>query len=197
MIEDYQDDYYSTTKQKTKESNKEGMVLFVFVIWVIFATILIVISFPQITTTLRNIQRNNSEETKNNTVENDNYSNVTLYFVKMQDYSKYSLLGFKTNVKKTGESLIHDAIEGLLKGATDNALKYGAISTIPASTKLIGATVSSNVAFIDLSYNFLPKGITHSSTDYVDKAKWQFLKTLQDIDPSIKNVVILVEGKQI
>ncbi len=103
---------------------------------------------------------------------------------------------YTQNVAKTGESVYHDAIEGLLQGAGYEALGSGAVSFIASGTTLNGLTVSQGTAFVDFSSNFTMSG-SNWGAGGLEAAKKQVEKTLLAVDSSIQKVVILVDGTEL
>lgn len=197
MIEDLQDiSEHSISIHDDGQPNRAGMLLIAFIAWVIFTTVIILVSAPKIQIALQQtnavevfMNRKELRETADNTT-------VTLYFVEPKDAENYGLIGFKTDVRKGTSTSYHDALEGLLKGPSDQALSYGAISMIPKGTRLKGVSISNKIAYVDLSSEFLEKGGSFDK-NYVDTARWQMLKTLQAVDTSVREVEILINGKRI
>ena len=194
MVEDWQEEYVQNKDHyRNDEPNRRGMFLVAFILWVIFATVMIITARPKI---IKTLEETNAVEVFKNRKElrQKNISTeVVLYFANLKDNSKYTLTGFKTDVVQTGESKLHDAVEGLLKGPTDAVLKHGAVTMIPKGTSLNGLTVSNKIAFVDLSSEFTADG----NSDYKGAARWQILKTLQAVDSSITRLIILIDGEEI
>jgi len=90
----------------------------------------------------------------------------------------------------TGD-LYHGTIEALLNGPTKDALAEGAVSCIPADTRLIGLTVSSQIVYVDLSKDFLSSTVWEQAGH--DGASTQITRTLKALN-GIRDAVILIEG---
>lgn len=197
MIEDFQDDYKPTSGPKPGEKNKAGMLLLVFIIWVIYAATMIIISAPRIVST---VKKTNAIEILKNRKELINKAEsvqATLYFVNYNNLSAPTFTAYKTRVKQTGVSAYHDVLEGLLQGPTDVALSFGSITLIPQGTKLNGVTVSGKTAFVDLSSDFIVSYQNEVDTDYIKTAHQQILKTLNTVNNEITDLVLLVNGQEI
>ena len=79
------------------------------------------------------------------------------------------------------------------RGLQSEALSIGAISFIAKGTSLIGLTVSENTVFVNLSESFMNSGSAWG-TGGLDTACKQITRTLQALNPEIKNVVIMIDG---
>lgn len=114
---------------------------------------------------------------------------TTVYFLVPDRLAQPKLEPFVVPAYSTS---YHAAIEALLAGPSVEALRLGAISYIPPDTRLIGLTVSYEIAYINLSEAFLtptigePEGYTWRTA--------QIMQTLVRY-PGIRDVIILVEGK--
>lgn len=108
--------------------------------------------------------------------------------------SSYVLVNQK--VPKTGSTQYHDVIEALLSGTSHEALSSRAISYIDSGTTLIGLTVSSGTAFVNLSSSFTGSGSSWGP-EGLDVACGQITRTLQAADSSIRKVIILVNGDEL
>lgn len=197
MIEDLQDDYKNISGPRPGETNRAGMLLVVFIIWVIYAATILIISYPKIVSSLK---KTNAIEVIKNRKELINYTEttqVTLYYVNYNEQSQPTFMAYRTRVNQTGVSEYHDALEGLLSGPTETALSYGSITSIPQGTKLIGVTVSGKTAFVDLTSDFIISYQSAADKDYIETSRQQLLKTLSAINNEITDVVILVESKEI
>ncbi len=197
MIEDLQDEYKSISLHDDDEPNRAGMLLVAFVVWVIFTSVILLISRPKIQVALQQTDAIQVFKDRKSLREQTAYSTATLYFVDMKDFSKFGLIGFKTDVPQGTASAFHDALEGLLQGPSNQALSYGAITMIPKGTKLNGVTVSNRIAYVDLSSEFLVSSEQELYTNYRETARWQLLKTLQAVDATLREVVIIVNGAEI
>ncbi len=197
MIEDLQDVNNSyQIHEDNGQPNRAGMLLLAFIVWVVFSTVIILVSAPKIQVALKETNAVEVFRNRKNLRDTADQTTITLYFVEMKDYSEYGLLGFKTDVRKGTAGDYHDALEGLLQGPSDQALSHGAISMIPKGTKLNGVTVSNRIAYVDFSSEFIEQNVTIDE-NYQETARWQILKTLQAVDASLREVEILINGKRI
>lgn len=93
-------------------------------------------------------------------------------------------------VTSQGKLFHHEVVEHLLSGPPEAALRDGAITFIPAGTRLIGLTVSNQIAFVDLSEAF----VEPSAWDPDLNLRVSQLKRTLMQEQSIRDVVVLVEG---
>jgi len=91
---------------------------------------------------------------------------------------------------------MHQAVEMLIKGPDSAALEEGAITGFDENTSLIGLSESNGVYFIDLSSDFLNSGMVLGK-EGLDITKSQIFDTLQSQDPTMTNLVIMIDGNPI
>lgn len=197
MIEDLQDEIQNEQPQKTKKTHRKGWFLFIaFLVWIVYASIIILAFLPNMIRAVRQSDivhvLENREELKNAAQTRE--ARLCFAIPKSDGSSAYVLCSQR--VRKTGASVYHDAIEGLLAGPGPEALAVGAISFIEEGTSLIGLTVSANTAFVNLSEAFTSSGSSWGPNG-LDTAIRQIHKTLLAIDPSIRNVIVLVDGNEL
>ena len=111
---------------------------------------------------------------------------ATLYFLS-QDGT--SLVPEKRSIKKGPERLEELVVSELIKGPVQS----GHIAIIPPSVKLLSVTSSDNIAFIDLSQDFLP--VDKESPDKRALMIYSIVNTLTELD-GIDKVQFLIEGKK-
>lgn len=197
MIEDLQDELQNEQPQKTKKTHRKGWFLFVaFLIWIIYASIIILSFLPKMIRAVRASEIVHIIENREEIMQAAQTREAKLCFAipKSDGSSTYVLCSQR--ITKTGASTYHDVIEGLLDGPGPEALAVGAISFIENGTTLIGLTVSANTAFVNLSEAFTSSGSSWGPNG-LDTAIKQIHKTLQAVDSSIKNVIILVDGNEL
>lgn len=187
MIEDLQDEFSAYSKPKKQASPKTVLFALVFVLWVIFSAIYILVSLPAMRSALKETDAVRIIKNARSYRISAESSPYTLYFV---NPSNGAVMPFEANVVYSGSDRFHDAMEGLLRGPTDAALSGGYLSYIASGTRLLGITVSSGYAFVDLSTEF-------ASSSNMEMAKRQILLTLSALDESVKNLVILVNGTEL
>lgn len=195
MIEDLQDELQQEQPQKKeKPQRSKGAFLFLaFIVWIIYAAVIILASLPKM---IRAVRESNITETVAN-MEDIRMAAETRYArlcfaIPKQDGSA-SFVVCTQRIKKTGASEYHDVIEGLLSGPQSEALSIGAITYIAKGTSLIGLTVSEGTAFVNLSEGFMDSG-KNWGTGGLDTACKQITRTLQALDPNIKNTIIMIDG---
>ena len=86
----------------------------------------------------------------------------------------------------------HAVVEALLEGPPPQALGDGLVTCIPRDTKIRGLSVSHEIAFVDLSKEFLNPTVWERDT--YDARTTQVTRTLKALQ-GIRDVVILVEGE--
>lgn len=89
--------------------------------------------------------------------------------------------------KRLGGDMYHDALEALLAGPDEAAIRDGAATFIRKGTRLIGCTLSKKTLFISLSKEFL------NSPD-LNKAYRQIEKTATDFT-QVDAIMLIVDGK--
>ncbi len=94
-----------------------------------------------------------------------------------------------TKVEKGGSSEYHDVLEGLLSGPGEDALKEGNVSLIAEKTKLEGFAYSTDICFVCLSSEFL-------ESPNLEIAKKQIVETIKNLNPSLNEVVIIINGQE-
>ena len=106
------------------------------------------------------------------------------------DVALYSIEGI---VNASAESKVgftdtdHLRIEALLASPTEENLKDGLVSFIEEKTRLIGLSIRDDIAYVELSENFL-------SAPDLDKAKRQIEETLRIGHPDLR-VAIIVDNQ--
>ncbi len=196
MIEDLQDELQIQKPQKRKSKRRIPITLLAFLIWIPYAAIIGLIATPN---AIVAIQQSGVKNYIQGAIAQKNQSKtrqVALCFIIPSSDGTLSHRMYSQSVIKTGESVYHDAIEGLLQGAGYEALSCGALSFIASGTTLNGLTVSQGTAFVDFSSSFTTSG-SNWGTGGLEAAKEQVEKTLMAVDASIKKVVILVDGTEL
>lgn len=194
MIEDLQDEIQDIRPQKKRKHS--SFLLLAFLLWFPYSIIIGIIAAPKVIVTFR---ESGVQDYISNAISQKNQSKtreISLCFIIPSLDSHLSYHMYTQQVSKTGESIYHDATEGLLAGAGYDALGSGAVSFIASGTKLNGLTVSQGTAFVDFSSEFTTSG-SNWGTGGLEAAKEQVEKTLKALDSSIKKVVILVDGLEL
>ena len=197
MIEDLQDELQKDQPVKTKKTHSRKAVLFfAFILWLVYAAIIILSSLPRILVAVR---ESDISKTLSNLAEirqSAQTREAKLCFVIPKSDGSTSLVVCNQKISKTGATEYHDVVEGLLEGPKEEALSAGAISYIEQGTSLIGLTVSGSTAFVNLSESFTSSG-SYWGPNGLDTACKQITRTLQILDPKIEDVIIMVDGEQL
>ncbi len=197
MIEDLQDEMQHEETTRDRKQHSRGRFLFLaFVVWILYATILIVVSLPKMVVAVREADLAKTVETLKAQRMTAQTRDAQLCFVVPKSDGSTGFVVCTQRVQRTGASEYHDVIQGLLDGPSEEAFSQGAISYIAKGTELIGLTVSSNTVFVDLSESFTSSGSSWGPGG-LETACRQIEKTLEALNPSIRNVVILVDGEEL
>ena len=197
MIEDLQDELQKDQPVKTKRTHSRKAVLFfVFVLWLIYAAIIILSSLPRILVAVKESDISKTISNLDEIRRSAQTMDAKLCFVIPKADGSTSLVVCNQKITKTGATEYHDVIEALLDGPKEEALSAGAISYIDQGTSLIGLTVSGNTAFVNLSESFTSSG-SYWGPSGLDTACKQITRTLQVLDPKIENVIIMVDGEEL
>ncbi|MCF0238611.1 MAG: GerMN domain-containing protein [Sphaerochaetaceae bacterium] len=195
MIEDIQYDLLASQENipKKEKSVSRGFVLtIIFIIWLLYASLIILISFSKIKTSIIDSGILSIFKDYEGYVEDVAKKEVTLSFVLPSSGGSKQVLVTQLG-SRTGVSGYHDVIEALLKGPSDSALALGAISMIDEKTELLGLSVSGNTAFVDLSGDFAGSGADWG-TEGFENACSQVKETLKAFDSNLTDIVIMING---
>ena len=197
MIEDLQDELQKDQPVKTKRPHsRTAVLLFAFIVWLIYAAIIILSSLPRIIVAVRESDLSKTISNIDEIRRSAQTMDAKLCFVIPKPDGSTSLIVCNQKITKTGATEYHDVIEALLEGPKDEALSAGAISYIEKGTSLIGLTVSGNSAFVNLSESFTSSG-SYWGPNGLDTACKQIARTLQVMNPRIENVIIMVDGEEL
>ena len=197
MIEDLQDELPQEQPKKKERPFRRGLFLFIaFIVWIFYAAAIILISLPKMIKAVNESDIAQIIENAGQLNEAVKTREVRLCFVVPSSDGSAAFVICSQKTERTGASGYHDIIEGLLKGPGKQALSMGAISFIAEGTSLLGLTVSEETAFVNLSESFTGSGSSWGPAG-LEAACRQISATLQEYDPAIKKVVILVDGKEL
>ncbi len=197
MIEDLQDELQKEQPVKAKKTHSRRAVLFfVFILWIIYAAVIILSSLPRILSAVKDSDISKTISHLDEIRKSAQTADAKLCFVIPKSDGSTSLVVCNQKITKTGATEYHDVIEGLLSGPKEEALSAGAISYIEQGTSLIGLTVSGSTAFVNLSESFTSSG-SYWGPSGLDTACKQVARTLQVLNPNIKDVIILVDGEEL
>ena len=195
MIEDLQDEQQEQQLEQTKKPRRsKGAILFLaFVVWILYAAVIILSSLPKMIKAVREsgIAQTIADRNEIRMAAETKFARLCFAIPKADGSASFVIC--TQRISKTGASDYHDVIEGLLAGPQSEALSIGAISFIAKGTTLIGLTVSESTVFVNLSANFTNSGSTWGPGG-LETAYKQITRTLQALNPEIKNVVIMIDG---
>lgn len=198
MIEDLQDELQAPQpeKKETKPRRRGGFLLLAFVIWLVFAGVMTLVFMPKMVAAFRDSDIVGELSRLDERKEANTTTDARLCFVIPKSDGTTRIVTCSQKVTRTGATGYHDVIEGLLEGPGPQALSTGAISFIEKGTSLIGLTVSEDTAFVNLSETFTSSG-SNWGAGGLETACRQITMTLQDYDPGIRKVVILINGSEL
>lgn len=189
MDNDVNDQFTQFSEKQKPDARKRSVFLVVTGVWFTFCLIWVLLYFPRM--------RDAVKETDFFNV----ISNISEYSV-LPDTKTADLFFFdidenpvkvNSRIVITGATDYHDAIEGLLRGPDNNALIQGAVTCIPNGTVLKGLTVQGRWAFINLSQDFLNQTDPWTRNS-IELASRQILLTLNSLDNTITDLIILIDG---
>lgn len=196
MIEDLQDEFQEEKPRhkKAKGLGRGAFLALAFVFWILYAGIAGVISAPKAIVAVREsgVIGYLDSIMKQRGLPDTHQALVCYAIPRSQTKVVYRL--FTQEVPRTGATIYHDAMEGLLSGPSQEALSNGAVTFIAQGTTLRGLTVSENVAFVDFSGEFASSG-SNWGPGGLETARIQIESTLKAVDASLERVIILVDGE--
>jgi len=176
--------------QKPNRSNQPWL-LYGYLAVIVFSVILVLVAFPKMRQALHDSQMISLVSTYLDQSKNQSETSheITLAFPIPKNDGQFSYESFAMQSMAAASS--HEIMEALFTGPSKAALSAGAVSFIPSGTRLIGLTISDQIAFIDVSKEFLQPSIWEQHQHVLKKE--QILRTLKSNVP-VKDVVLLVEG---
>ncbi len=166
-------------------------VPYAWIILFVLSTLIVLIALPHMRDAYRNsrmgdlIQRHRMQQQESVTQQ----TTSVLYAIPRATGSDFSFVSYSVPLLTPTR---HAVVEALLAGPPQQALRDGAVTCIPRETKLRGLSVSHEIAFVDLSKEFLNPTVWEPDT--YDARISQLTRTLTALQ-GIRDVVILVEGK--
>jgi spore germination protein GerM len=182
-------------EKKLEDGTGHRWLLYAWLILIVVLLIMVLLTLPSIVRSLESSQmielvRNHLDEQKpKKESPEENKTTVSVVFPIPMPGSSFRFQVFPTTV--VGSRLYHETVEAVLAGPSAAALSQGAVSCIPIGTSLIGLTVSTRVAYIDLSKEFLNDTVWGEIG--FDASIEQLRRTMRMFD-AIKDIVILIEG---
>lgn len=182
MIDDIQDGITLYSDEKPRMT-RVALFAAIAVIWLAFAALCAVLFIPGIKKTAGETEIFRIILHLGEYRHFDLKKDVDLFFVSGQ--SEPQTVKVHTNAIPTNFSDYHDVLEALFQGPPDEALDAGLITYIPKTVKFLGVTVSCGTAFVNVSEDL------GNDSEIASK---QIIDTLSNIDGSISNLVILING---
>ena len=168
------------------EKPRKRHPLILFLIWVLFSLVVVALGYPRVRSSIEDSGVLEVLKTSGLSSQSQaNTRNVEVVFIQYPQTFKT----FTVQQSRLGGSAYHDTFEALLSGPSLEILKTGAVSYIHADTTLIGVTLSSSILYVDLSKEYLLSPDLETARQQIRRTALAFLR--------VKDVVILVEGKQL
>lgn len=195
MIEDLQDEFQEEKPRRRKRNGlgRGTFLALAFAFWILYAGLIGIICAPRAIVSIRESGVVGYIESvmEQRSLPSTHKASICFAIPISQTDVAYRL--FSQDVPRTGATSYHDAIEGLLQGPGQEAFASGAITFIAQGTTLRGLTVSEGVAFVDFSSEFSSSGSNWGSGG-LETARIQVESTLKAVDPSLRQIIILVNG---
>ena len=175
-----------------ESKQRPAWIVYAWIIILVLAALTLVISLP--------IMRRAFEESKMGPLikahlatseQTQDVQASVLFPVPASGLDQYTFRSFSIPVSNRSR---HALLEALLAGPPYEALAAGAVTFIPSGTRLIGVTVSYEVAYVDVSRTFLD--LTPWESEGHTLKVSQLTRTLT-ASPGIRDVIILVEGTRL
>ena len=115
-----------------------------------------------------------------------------LYFVAVDPSGKLFLKSVIRSIPAS-DSPLRDTLDALLSGPTGQELNLGLLSMIPTGSRLLGATVKGDTAYLDFSESFRFNGM---GLDGMNAQLRQIVYAATEF-PTVKSVQLLIEGKKV
>ena len=176
-------------EQKPNKSNQPWL-LYGYLAVIVFSVILVLVALPKMRQALHDSQMITLVSTyiAQSKTQTDTSHEIILEFPVPKNDGQFTYERF--TLQSTAAVSTHEIMEALFAGPSKAVLSAGAVSFIPSGTRLIGLTISDQIAFIDVSKEFLQPTIWEQQ--HMLK-KEQILRTLKS-NVAVKDVVLLVEG---
>jgi hypothetical protein len=177
------------------DSKDQPWLLYAWLILIIALLVLGIVSLPRIVDSIEEsrmlvlIRSHLVQKALDKESPDSNLRLVSLAFPIPGADSSFTFEDFPVRV--AGKRVYHETIESLLFGPSVAALARGAVSFIPIGTTLIGLSVSNQIAFVDLSDDFLVQ--TSFGESGAEGAIAQIKRTLRMFD-GVRDIVILIDG---
>lgn len=176
-------------------NSKQPWLLYGWLVVIIFSVVLVLVTLPKMRMAIHESQMvplvsSYLEQARN---QDDPITEIPLQFpIPVTNSHGFSYATFLVPTENNPNT--HAIVEAILHGPTSTALSEGAISHIPKETQLIGLTVSNDIAFIDLSDEFLQETPWELASHAL---KIEQLRRNLLSNREIRDMVLLIEGKPI
>lgn len=180
------------TEHENEDKGREGIprILYIIVLWLIWATVLTIIFLPKIKTAF---EKSGAAELISAGLAAENAKATKPAAEKeVAFYGPEGLSFYSVYTPDRGGSSYHNTIEALLLGPDEKALKKGAITLIAPGTKLVGLSVQKGKCYVALSKEFLK-----SNEELGKEIPSEQIKMTLEHQKGIQSVTILVDGNTI
>ena len=175
-----------------KRNFKTKFFLYGLLALILFTAILFLVTFPKIKTSIKesSIQSLIQNHLSSKELQSSALRRTIFYAVPTNGGKSFNFVPYQITLNSLSLPN-HQLIEKVITTPIDEALKGGVISIFPKGTKLIGLTLSNQIAFVDFSKEFTNK----NSWDEDLSVRIALVRKNLINQTTIRDVVILIEGE--
>lgn len=175
-----------------KRNFKTKFFLYGLLALILFTAILFLVTFPKIKTSIKesSIQSLIQNHLSSKELQSSALKRTIFYTVPTNGGKSFNFVSYQITLNSLSLPN-HQLIEKVITTPIDEALKEGVISIFPKGTKLIGLTLSNQIAFVDFSKEFTIK----NSWDEDLSVRIALIRKNLINQTTIRDVVILIEGE--
>jgi len=174
---------YPEKEEATRTYFSARFYAILLLLWVAWATVLLVIFSPSIKDAIKESGVEELLESRVESTASAAQREVSASLMTEEGFKKFEFL-----TSRRGSDIYHDTVEALISDRLDEQSKDGAFSLVSPKTKLLGLTVSEGMCYVDLSPDFL---LSKSYGEYT--AEDEIRESLLLYEP-IEEVKILING---
>lgn len=175
-----------------KRNFKTKFFLYGLLALILFIAILLLATLPKIKASIKesSIQSLIQNHLSSKELESSSLNKIIFYPVPTNGGKSFNFVPYQIKLDSLNLPN-HQLIEKVITTPIDEALKDGAISIFSKGTKLIGLTLSKQIAFVDFSKELTDK----SSWDDDLSVRIELIRKNLINQTTIRDVVILIEGE--
>lgn len=175
-----------------KRNFKTKFFLYGLLALILFTAVLLLVTFPKIKSSIKesSIQSLIQNHLSSKELQSSALKRTIFYPVPTNGGKNFNFVPYQITLNSLSLSN-HQLIEKVIITPIDEALKGGVISIFPKGTKLIGLTLSNQIAFVDFSKEFTNKNIWDEDLSL----RVALIRKNLINQTTIRDVVILIEGE--